>query len=292
LSRPGNSSGPKKAPLGLAILAALALALLVLASSPARAGESGPRIKLFAHRGFTLHQPENSLGALRAAYDLGLYGSEIDLGASRDGVIVLMHDADVKRTTNGQGRVGDLSWAQLQRLRLKARDGKVGDQGIPSLARVLERVRPWGSFHLVLDLKAVDARKAARLVLAKRMRDRVTFFVAGPEKVGQVHALRSMDPRLRASLGLSWWWRLEGLPRFAARALRLPVLFAPSWLFPQRGFSEATQAGAQVWVYLWGDHDLPARAAGAVALGASGISCDRPDRLLHWAGKVGRSEKQ
>ncbi|MGD9125271.1 MAG: glycerophosphodiester phosphodiesterase family protein [Desulfarculaceae bacterium] len=264
------------------------LAVIVLTGlwlRPADAGHYGTRVKLFAHRGYCLHKPENSLGALQAARRLGLFGSEIDLRTTRDGVLVLLHDETLQRTTSGRGKVADHAWSQLRSLRLKDRSHNPILHRIPSLKQVLDLVHPWNGFHLVLDLKQVDVQKAAQMIADRGMQERVTFFIAGPQKVAQVHAIREMDPRLRISLDLLCWWRIEGVASFAARALKAQTLFASEWFFPRRGFGEAKKSGAEVWVYLWGRHDLQARAQRAIEMGASGISCDRPDQLLPLASK-------
>jgi glycerophosphoryl diester phosphodiesterase len=90
----------------------------------------------FAHRG--LHEPgvpENSLPAFRAAATAG-YGVELDVYLSRDDVPVIVHDASLGRMTGTDVRIGQLTVAQLARVRL---DG--GDAHIPTLAEALVVLR-------------------------------------------------------------------------------------------------------------------------------------------------------
>jgi hypothetical protein len=65
-----------------------------------------------AHRGASAYAPENTLAAFRLAAEMGADGLEIDAKLSRDGAIVIMHDATVDRTTSGSGRVSDLTLGQ------------------------------------------------------------------------------------------------------------------------------------------------------------------------------------
>jgi len=81
-----------------------------------------PRNQVAAHRGYTQNAPENSLASVRAAAQLGADFVEIDTAHSKDGVIVLMHDSDVDRTTDGSGDVSDMNWAELEKLTLKRSD--------------------------------------------------------------------------------------------------------------------------------------------------------------------------
>lgn len=75
-----------------------------------------PYPRVVAHRGGGRHAPENTLAAIRLGQSLGYTAHEFDVKLTRDGVAILMHDATLERTTNGQGRAADLTWAQLQGL--------------------------------------------------------------------------------------------------------------------------------------------------------------------------------
>ena len=69
--------------------------------------ESGPFIS--AHRGFSAAAPENTIPALEAALAAGAHVAEIDVKLTKDGHLVLMHDTDVERTTDGEGPVSALT---------------------------------------------------------------------------------------------------------------------------------------------------------------------------------------
>ena len=95
-----------------------------------------------AHRGFSTAAPENTIAALDAAWKAGATAVEIDVRLSSDGELLLMHDRDVKRTTNGRGPVSELSWAELQRLDAGSWFGeRFTGERIPSLEEVLTWAR-------------------------------------------------------------------------------------------------------------------------------------------------------
>lgn len=103
--------------------------------------------------------PENSLPALEHCVRLGVDMMELDVRRTRDDVLVVIHDDSVDRTTNGQGKVADLTLAQLQRLRLKQNFGadmspELTAETIPTLATMLQAAK--GRIMLNLDLKADD----------------------------------------------------------------------------------------------------------------------------------------
>lgn len=71
---------------------------------------------IFAHRGASAHAPENTLAAFQRALDDGAPAIELDVKLSRDGQVVVIHDQTVGRTTDGRGKVGELTLAQLKAL--------------------------------------------------------------------------------------------------------------------------------------------------------------------------------
>jgi glycerophosphoryl diester phosphodiesterase len=101
--------------------------------------------RIMGHRGAKAYEPENTLRSIRRALDMGVQAVEIDVHASQDGRLVVIHDATVDRTTNGNGRVADLNWEELRRL-----DAGMGER-LPSLEEVLDLVR--GRVHLFVELK-------------------------------------------------------------------------------------------------------------------------------------------
>ncbi len=102
-----------------------------------------------ARKGF----PENCIATfentLRSTHAL----LEVDPRYTKDGTIVLMHDATLERTTTGQGNVADYTLAQLKELRLKDPEGAVTEYRIPTLDEALEWAK--GKTALVLDQKTV-----------------------------------------------------------------------------------------------------------------------------------------
>jgi glycerophosphoryl diester phosphodiesterase len=72
---------------------------------------------LVAHRGGAALAPENTMVAFRAAHEVWWADMlEMDARLTKDGQVVVFHDATVDRTTNGTGRVADLTWAELRAL--------------------------------------------------------------------------------------------------------------------------------------------------------------------------------
>ena len=67
----------------------------------------------YAHRGASEYAPENTMAAFCMGVEMGANGIETDVQRTRDGVLVLFHDATLMRTAGLDRRVCDMSWAEL-----------------------------------------------------------------------------------------------------------------------------------------------------------------------------------
>ena len=110
-----------------------------------------PKPRLFAHRGASGEFPENTLNAFRAGIEQGADLLELDVHATREGTIVVLHDEDVARTTSGEGLVREMSLDALRALdagaAFVAGDGGRPHEGqgvvVPTLQEVLEAFPVW-----------------------------------------------------------------------------------------------------------------------------------------------------
>lgn len=70
----------------------------------------------YAHRGASAYAPENTMAAFELDVRMGANGIELDLQQTRDGTIVLFHDAEIDHKSNGSGTIGEHTYAQLREL--------------------------------------------------------------------------------------------------------------------------------------------------------------------------------
>lgn len=95
------------------------------------------RVLVVSHRGDWRNAPENSLQAFQNCIDMGVDMIELDLKKTKDGVLVLMHDNTIDRTTDGHGKPSDYTWAELQKFHLKNGLGRATFHHIPTLEETL-----------------------------------------------------------------------------------------------------------------------------------------------------------
>ena len=108
---------------------------------------------VIAHRGYSQNFPENTLVAVQAALTAGVPMVEIDVMFSRDRKLVVIHDAALERTTNGQGAVNDLTIEELKQLDAgRWFNSKYADERLPELSEVLDLID--GQARLNIEIKA------------------------------------------------------------------------------------------------------------------------------------------
>ncbi|WP_219126449.1 glycerophosphodiester phosphodiesterase family protein [Mucilaginibacter sp. 21P] len=112
----------------------LALLTLCLASVQTFAQN---KVLVTAHRGDWRNNPENSLRGFVSAAAMGVDIVELDLNLTKDGVLVIMHDQTIDRTTNGKGKPSDYTLEEIKKFGLKNGLGRVTRNTIPTFKEVM-----------------------------------------------------------------------------------------------------------------------------------------------------------
>ena len=133
---------------------------------PDRAEPTWLTRKPFAHRGLPTEgpeAPENSLAAFTRATQAG-YGYELDVQMAADGVVVVMHDADLQRMTGDERLVGDVNSNELEAVRLLG-----GDERVPTLEEAL--AVSGGQVPVLVEIKNEGEVGALEDAVAEELRD-------------------------------------------------------------------------------------------------------------------------
>lgn len=248
------------------------------AVSESRAHTSHPTPWVIAHRArSSAFLPENAASGAVAALDAGCDGIEIDVRRTRDGRLVLMHDATPLRTTTGdldirRRRVEASSLADLRRLRLRGADP---DMGVATLEDVLPIVLDRGAVVIVdvKDTRSVPGIWDDLLTVLRRLppRWREQTIVQSRDE-DELRRLRTALPSIGSSLIC---WRT---PRVTARDPAAPaVLSRPWWAATRRSLAEDHAHGQRVLVWTVNEADQMDRL---LDRGVDGIITDEPHLLL------------
>lgn len=123
------------------------------------------------HRGEWFYAPENSIPALEYAIQFGADIMETDVRLTKDNQLVIMHDYTVDHTTNGTGKVSDLTLAEIKKLRLRNNYGGMTDLQVPTLDEFIEIAK--GKIVLYYDKAGYDLPQHNKGYLVKRILETV-----------------------------------------------------------------------------------------------------------------------
>jgi glycerophosphoryl diester phosphodiesterase len=253
-------------------------------------------VVVVAHRGMVSGFPENTLAACRQSIALGFSAVEIDLRATSDGHIVVMHDDTVDRTTNGTGDVGRMTLAEIKSLDAGYRAGPAfAGQRVPTYEEVLGALRRSG-MKVVLDIKPSETLDNERVVRQTERSGAVFDVIVGPRSIADLRDFKRLNPNLRA-LALVPGPEfeppdVEAIAEFAHAGADMIRLW-PSWIFADRDHGRETRTsqlierlhelGKPVWttadtLYKDINPDHPREdLSELISLGVNGIITDVPE---------------
>jgi len=239
-----------------------------------------------AHRGGANLAPENTLAAFHKGIAVGADVIELDLHLSKDGELIVSHDADVSRTSNGSGRIRTLTLAEIKQFNAAARfpGGWPQPETFPTLREVIDLAK--GKVDMELEIKVpaegrypgIEA-KVAQLCQETGMTDHVVVISFDRDTIRTVKAA---DSRLHTGFLVSAATvPLEG--RASPQALAdLAVAAGASALGVSRDYlkPEIVQAAhaAGLKVSVWTVDD-PAEMRRYIQMGVDRITSNRPDLL-------------
>lgn len=155
---------------------------------------SAQKILIAAHRGGHLTVPENSLACIDEAIRAGADIAELDVRETKDGVMVLMHDKNLDRTTTGKGALGDLTYAETQQLYL-THQGKPTPYRIPTFREALAYAKDRVIMDIDFKISGMEARKKAYEIIAELgMESQVLFFLYD---YTEMDSLYKINPRIK-----------------------------------------------------------------------------------------------
>jgi glycerophosphoryl diester phosphodiesterase len=234
--------------------------------------------RIIGHRGACAHAPENTLVSIRKAAALGARWVEFDVRLTREGALVLIHDDDVKRTTNGRGRVLDLTLPEIGALDAGTWFAAAfAGERVPTLVETIALLAELGlGANIEIKTGRPESRATAEAlarILAAHWRAAAPPLISSFE-VDALEAMQAVAPHwprglLLKELGGDWRGLLERLGAATLNLDHKPL--------DAGKIAIARQAGRPVLCYTVND---PARARQLFAWGVSAVFTDRPDALL------------
>jgi glycerophosphoryl diester phosphodiesterase len=280
-------------PLALVYLYFATLHPLLHVSDHAYFDKRGPWV--IAHRGGRGLWPENTLFAMEKAQALGVDVLEMDLRATSDGAIVVIHDRTVNRTTNGEGRVDNLTLAEIRALdagyRFRDASGEFPYRNkgvvIPTIDEVLAR---FPTARLNVEMKDTSPQFAASLCAILQRNGGTRRVMIASFNHAAITAFRDACPEVATSASMREAitvyqlsrMGLASLYRGPAVALQIPEAFG-RWRFIEPWVLDLA-AALNVRLEVWTVNE-EADMQRLLKMGVHGILTDYPDRLLGLMGR-------
>ena len=233
---------------------------------------------VFAHRGASAHAPENTLSAFELAVKQGAPAIEFDVKLSLDGQVMVIHDQSVDRTTDGSGRVRDLSLAALGKLDAGSWfAGQYAHEKIPTLDQVFELFgkKVFMNVELTNYASPFDrlVSKVVGLVEKHGLENYILFSSFFPHNLMKAAGLLPSVPRAQLILegGAGRWQRIWG------RLIDVQAEHPFSADVTSRSVSDAHLRGRRVHVWTVNNIEDMRRLKN---LGVDGIFTDDPPKAL------------
>jgi glycerophosphoryl diester phosphodiesterase len=281
-SEPAEPAAPWSWRMALLSLPLLLLAPLVLWFDMSRYLTERPPVQVTAHRGHSLAAPENTLSAVRKAIDSGADYAEVDVQQTADGVVVLLHDSDLKRVAGDSRRIAELPYDDVRKLDVGTWFGPAfASERVPTLTEAIDLARGRIKLNIELKFYGPDRRLAAET--ARLVRDKgfesdclVTSFA-----LDALQELKQQNPRIRTGL-------IVGKSLGDPSRLDVDALSVRADGLSDETLRAAHRRGQEV--HVWTVNDAP-RMNRLIKRGVDNIITDDPDLAIRvrdqWTGLTG-----
>ncbi len=239
---------------------------------------------VIAHRGYHVLVPENTVAACKKAITHGVDYVEVDLRTTKDGELVLMHNATVDHMTNGKGAVKDLTFAAIRQLAVKPRlEADKNVYRVPTFKEVLAACK--GKIHIYLDFKDADVAKTYALIKAAGMERSVIVYINAEEQLKQ---WQQIAPQMPLMCSLPETVKDAASLQAFIRTAKVAALDGDHRQYTPEMLAAAKAAKVAVWLDVQEKEEGPAQWDPALQLKVDGMQTDHPEILVKYLQKKGR----
>jgi len=214
------------------------------------------------HRGARAYEPENTLRSFSKAIELGVDAMELDVRKTLDDHLVVIHDADVKRTTNGEGLVSELTLKEIKVFSTEK------DEKIPTLDEALDFLD--NKVKVFVELKEAGSEEQVLALVHKKKLTENVIIVSFLEDA--LRKVRELDAKVETGL----IYAKHKNPLKAALELQAQWLLAFYRFTHTANVQKAHENGLKVVVWTV---NTPEEAAEMLKKGVDAIASDKPDIL-------------
>lgn len=232
------------------------------------------RIVVIAHRGDHTAVPENTLAAYEKAIEHGADYIETDLRTTKDGELIIMHDATVDRMTNGKGNVKDLTYEEIKALKIKA-GGK--EYAVPSFKEVLNTCK--NKIGIYLDFKDADPAKAYALIKEAGMENKIVVYL---NKEQQYMQWKKAAPQMPLMSSLPDSVNDKQTLQHFLQQVSLSLIDGRLNDYSNEMILTAGKNKVAIWLDVQSEKEGPADWDAALRKGIAGLQTDHPGKLIQY----------
>ena len=266
-------------------------------------------VAVISHRGDWRNYPENSIPAIESIIRMGVDMMELDVKMTKDSVLVLCHDKTIDRTTNGKGRISDITYDSLMTFRLKRAHGVTTDSlMMPTLREALICCKD----RILVNVDHAYPYYKEIVELTEELGVTGQVLMKGKNSIDKVNEDMSKHKNNLLYMPIIDINKPKGQALFAEYMERgvVPMAYEVCWKKPGEEIDECVkkirESGAKLWVNtFWpsvcggfgNDDDAALEAADPaevysqyIEMGAAMIQTDRPEMLLRYLRSIGRHD--
>lgn len=248
---------------------------------PSLYNDDGDEFIIIAHRGASAYYPENTMAAFKAAVEMNAEMIELDVLISKDGIPVVLHDAQLKARTNGRGMVSDYTVNELKKLDAGSWFGnQFSDQQVPTLSEVLEFAAGKIAVNIEIKTEAVTdqleggvVERSLKLVQKYGMEDYVLFSSFNYQAVEHVKKLK---PEMPAALLYNRLKSRRKLPHELVTQYKADAFNCSYRQLTRKRLASLRAHDIPSFIYTV---DLKHRMRKLIAAGVNGVFTNKPDLL-------------
>lgn len=197
-------------------------------------------VKMIAHRGFSSEAPENTIVAYKLAGMRGYWGAECDIQETSDGHLILMHDDTVDRTTNGTGKVSEMTLEQIKALTVTIKAGYY--EKVPTLEEYLICCKKYNLVPIIEIKASINIDNFIQIVRDQGMEDKV-IVISFSDTI--LIELRSLSNIIKIQLIQSVDTTFKGLDFYEQYNFDVDINYTASFV-TEENIKEAHRRGIEV----------------------------------------------
>ncbi len=238
---------------------------------------------VIAHRGDHTNAPENTLAAYQHTIEGGADFVEIDLRTTKDGQLVIMHNANIDHMTDGTGAVKDFNFDVLRGNKVRVSSHpEWGLHLIPTFKEVLQLCK--GKINIYLDFKEASAEQTYKEIVAAGMENNIVVYINEPHQFDEWGTVAPNMP-LMISLPKAIKTKPEMLQLLST--FNIDILDGDFTEYNAETVLAAREKQVPIWADIQSADEGPVQWNAALSIGLAGLQTDHPKELIDFLNAKG-----